>query len=300
MRTKRTDFIVGLVITVSIGILIFGIIYLKEYSVGKEVKTVTALFEDVGTLTEGDPVKVNGVKLGKVVRRRLEGVKVLVEMEIDASVVIPADSRVTIQNVGLMGERMIGIRLGASSVPADPKVPLQGTFDSGIAEAMGMLGDVFGDAQDLVLQINKLMEETVASEEFLRTFRDVTERLDRLTAAVDRMVAGNEQSVNAIISDVRTATSDLKGFMGANKGRLDTIVGNVNTSAEKAALLVKRGDDIARRIDELLLKINSDDGTVSRLLKDREFYDYLKSTVREADSLLKTINKTGKIKVKVF
>jgi phospholipid/cholesterol/gamma-HCH transport system substrate-binding protein len=299
MRTKKTDFVVGFVITVSIAILIFGIIYLKEYSIGKKTQMVYALFDDIGTLTEGDPVKVNGVKMGKVKSRDLKGNKVLVGMEIDAAVMIPSDSKVTIQNVGLMGERMIGFRLGNSATPADPNVPLQGYFDSGVAEAMGMLGDVFSDAKDLVMQIRKLMDETVASEEFLKTFKQVTERLDRLTIAIDRMVAGNEQSVNSIIKDANVSVSELKGFMNNNMGKMDTIVSNVSTASDKAKDLTKKAEDITKKIDALLAKLNADDGTLSQILKDKELYGMLKNTVIEADTLLKSINKTGKLKVKI-
>ncbi len=300
MRTKRTDFVVGFVITISIAILIFGIIYLKEYSIGKKTQMVYALFDDIGTLTEGDPVKINGVKMGKVATRELKGNKVLVGMEIDASVMIPSDSRVTIQNVGLMGERMIGFRLGNSQTPINPDTPLPGYFDSGVAEAMGMLGDVFVDAKDLVLQIRKLMDETVANEEFLKTFKNVTERLDRLTIAIDRMVAGNEATVNSIIKDVNVTTSELKGFVNGNMGKMDTIVSNVSTASERAKVLSIKAEDITKKIDVLLAKLNSDDGTLNRILKDKELYSLLKSTITEADSLLKSINKTGKIKVKLF
>lgn len=299
MRTKRTDFIVGFVITVSLAILIFGIIYLKEYNVGKKTQMIYALFDDVGTLTEGDPVKINGVKMGKVVTRELKGNKVMVGMEIDAAVMIPSDSRVTIQNVGLMGERMIGFRLGNSTTPVNPDIPLTGYFDSGVAEAMGMLGDVFTDAKDLVAQIRILMDKTVANEEFLKTFKNVTERLDRLTVAIDRMVAGNEASVNAIIKDVGSTTKDLKGFVNNNMGKMDTIVTNVTTASVKAGDLTKKAEDITKKIDALLAKLNSDDGTLNQILKDKELYGTLKSTVTEADSLLKSINKTGKLKVKI-
>jgi phospholipid/cholesterol/gamma-HCH transport system substrate-binding protein len=299
MRSKKTDFVVGFVITASIAILIFGIIYLKEYSVGKKTQTVYALFTDIGTLTNGDPVKINGVKMGKVVSVVLKGNQVLVGMEIDANVVIPSDSKVTIQNVGLMGERMIGFRLGNSPAPVDPAVPLQGFFDSGVAEAMGMLGDVFVDAKSLVLEIRRLMDETVASEEFLRTFKQVTGRLDRLTVAIDRMVAGNEQTVNTIIKDVNSTTSDLKGFMNDNMGKMDTIVNNISYASDKAKGLTKKAEDITKKIDAILAKINADDGTLNQILKDKELYGMLKSTVTEADSLLKAINKTGKLKVKI-
>lgn len=299
MRSRRTDFIVGFVITLAIIILIFGIIYLKEYSIGKETRVIYALFEDVGTLTEGDPVKINGVKMGKVVSRVLKDNQVMVGMELDAQVGIPSDSRVTIQNVGLMGERMIGIRLGTSAAPLDEKVPMKGYFDSGIAEAMGMLGEVFVDAKELIYMVQSLMNETVGNKEFLELFKSVTVRLDRLTIALDRMVAGNEETFNAIIGDVGSATTDLKAFLDRNKGGMQNIVDNFNVSSDKAAVIVTKAEAITQKLDKLLETINADDGTVSQILKDKELYATMKSTLSEADSLLKSINKTGKLKVKI-
>jgi len=299
MRTKQTDFIVGFVITVSIAILVFGIIYLKEYNIGRKQQIIYALFDDVGTLTEGDPVKINGVKMGKVTLRSLKNNQVLVTMEMDASVVIPSDSRITIQNVGLMGERMIGIRLGKSPVPLDPAMPMQGTFDSGIAEAMGMLGDVFVDAKELVVLIRKLMNETIANEEFLRTFKVVVERLDRLSATVDHMITGNEAALNTIISDVKGSTSDLKGFLDQNKGKLNGMVDNLSETSVKANDLVGKADSLVAKIDRLLGKISSNESAVGQIMNDKELYGTIKSTIVEADSLLKSINKTGKLKVKI-
>jgi phospholipid/cholesterol/gamma-HCH transport system substrate-binding protein len=293
------DFIVGLVITASIAILIFGIMYLKEYSFGKETKILTASFVDIGTLTDGDPVKINGVKMGKVINRTLKDGRVLVDMEIDGAVDIPDDSRVTIQNVGIMGERMIGIRMGVSKTNAEPGKPMQGYFDSGIAEAMGMLGDVFGDAQKLVQEIGGLLQQTVANEEFLKTFKSITERLDRVTLAIDRLVAGNEVALNTIVKDLKTTTGDVQSLMATNKSKIDGIVDNFVTSADKANDLVAQGEKIATRVEALIEKINNDSSVISKVLKDQQLYDMLKSTMNEADSLLKTINKTGKLKVKI-
>ncbi len=299
MHTKRMDFIVGLVITVSIAILVFGIMYLKEYSFGKETRIITASFVDVGTLTDGDPVKINGVKMGKVIKRRLIDGAVLVDMEIDASINIPDDSRVTIQNVGIMGERMVGIRLGQSAKYVEQGTPMKGYFDSGIAEAMGMLGDVFGDAQKLVKEIGVLLDQTVANEEFLRIFKSITERLDRLTLAVDRMVVGNETAVNTIVKDLKATTGDVRAIIDGNKNKIDNIVGGLSTSVDKVGSIATQGEKIADRVDALLEKINSDSSLVNKILADQRLYGMLKSTVQEADSLLKSINKTGKLKVKI-
>ena len=106
--------------------------------------------------------------------------------------------------------------------------------------------------------------------------------------------------LNSIIKDVNVTTSELKGFVNGNMGKMDTIVSNVSTASEKARVLSIKAEEITKKIDLLLAKLNSDDGTLNRILKDKELYSLLKSTVTEADSLLKSINKTGKIKVKLF
>lgn len=299
MGSKKNDFIVGIVITISIFILVFGIIYLKEYNIGEKTRTIQALFKDIGTLTVGDPVKINGVKMGKVTKRKIRENMVLVEMEIDASIFIPKDSKITIQNVGLMGERMIGIRLGKSKEPIDPDIPMEGRFDSGIAEAMGMLGVVFNDAKELVLIIKQLVNETVANEEFLALFSRVTNRLERLTAMADRMVVGNEEKLNVIIQDIQTTTAELKTLMDSNKDRINNIVTNFSNASIKVDSVLVKVDNIALTADDLVKRINSNETSIGLMLNDKDLYQELKSTAKEADSLLKTINKTGKIKVDV-
>jgi ABC-type transporter Mla subunit MlaD len=176
---------------------------------------------------------------------------------------------------------------------------MKGTFDSGIAEAMGMLGDVFSDAKQLVVLLRKLMDETIANEEFLRTFKNITERLDRITATVDRLVTGNAASLNTIVSDVKSTTSDLKGFMDQNKGKLNGMVDNLSETSVKANDLVGKADSLVVKIDRLLGKLSSNENAVGQLMNDKELYGTIKSTITEADSLLKSINKTGKLKVKI-
>jgi gas vesicle protein len=143
------------------------------------------------------------------------------------------------------------------------------------------------------------LQQTVANEEFLRTFKSITERLDRLTLAIDRMVAGNEAAVNTIVKDLKTTTGDVQSLMANNKVKIEGIVDNFAASADKASNLASQGEKIAARVEALMENINSDSSVVSKVLKDQQLYDMLKSTMNEADSLLKTINKTGKLKVKI-
>ena len=112
-KIRNTDLVVGIVVFISLIILVGGVMYLKEVSFTAEPQKIQAYFSQISNLTKGDPVRINGVKQGKVVDIRLQENHVLVTMEINKEVVITEGSRITIQNIGLMGERMVGIQLGA-------------------------------------------------------------------------------------------------------------------------------------------------------------------------------------------
>jgi len=60
-------------------------------------------------------------------------------------------SKITVQNIGLMGERMVGVQLSGKGALCKPNgkgkngtTYINGYFDTGIAEAMGMVGTVLG------------------------------------------------------------------------------------------------------------------------------------------------------------
>ena len=75
---------------------------------------------------------------------------VRVGFEVERGLVLPKDSEVRIQNIGLMGERQLGIRLGASQQSAGPGDTFAGRLDAGIAEAMGAAGEAIAEADLLV------------------------------------------------------------------------------------------------------------------------------------------------------
>ena len=66
MKKSNMDIIVGGSILLAIFILVFGVLWLKESLVAKQMESYTILFPNVGTLQLGDPVMTNGVTKGRV------------------------------------------------------------------------------------------------------------------------------------------------------------------------------------------------------------------------------------------
>lgn len=78
--------------------------------------TVTAKFQNVGGLKVKSPVKMAGVRIGRVTEIRLDPAtfEAVVAMQIDRQYdKLPTDTKASIFTAGLLGEQYIGLKEGA-------------------------------------------------------------------------------------------------------------------------------------------------------------------------------------------
>ena len=292
MQKRNMNLVVGVVILLAIALLIGGVRFLSDAKFRNNTYDLPVLFDNIGTLTEGDPVKINGVKKGKVKKIELKGHRVLVVMAIDKKVQIAEDSRIVIQNIGLMGERMIGVQLGTGK-PIAPGTIIVGEFDSGIAEAMGMLGEVLVQVQGTVKDLQKVVENTVGDKEFAVTFRNIMDRLDNTTKILNGMIVYNKDALQGTIGDLTATASDVREFFENNKDRLNHTVTNVEEITIQTKDMLEKAKRISSNIEELVAMMNSDKSSVGRMLADTAFVNDLKTTMLNADSLIRQIRKKG-------
>lgn len=118
MRSKRTELFVGSFIF--LGILAFVYLAVQvsglAFSGKKDTYQIVARFDDIGGLTSRAKVTIAGVTIGSVESIVLdkELYMGLVTMNINAdSNNIPTDSSIAILTSGLLGEKYLGISIGA-------------------------------------------------------------------------------------------------------------------------------------------------------------------------------------------
>ena len=164
-------FSVGLVVLLAIFILIFGMIFLNEKDLRETFDVYHLRFTQVSTLVLDDPVKINGVKLGRVESIELAGHRVVVTVRLKSNVKIPKDSEIRVQNIGIMGERQIGMILGDSEEYYVPGDTITGQFDAGIAEALGLAGEVCDSTKVLLEAVKTALNGTIANPDFQDRFK---------------------------------------------------------------------------------------------------------------------------------
>jgi len=300
VKKNKMELIVGGTILIAAIILIAGVLWLKGAMITGKMVEYSVLFPNVGTLSLGDPVMVNGVKKGTVAKIYLHGPAVAVDITMDKDVPLTDSSRITVQNIGLMGERMVGVQLsekGTSYKPNNPgKTPvayINGRFDTGIAEAMGMVGSVLGDVRELVRNVSCIVDSTVGDTMFYKKFRRIVRRLDTVSVMAEDLIADNRPAINRSIVSVDKAASGVRALIDSNAARVNAIVSNGADLSLRAVSLTDKIDSLTRNLQTMVDRINNGEGSVGLLLKDEQFYYNLKKSIGDLDTLVNEVNKKG-------
>ncbi len=128
-NSKTQDTLVGIFVACGIAALFFMAMQISNLgSLSKdEVYTVTARFENSGSLKVKSPVSIAGVRIGRVSSITLDLVtyESIVEIDVESKYKIPDDTTASIYTAGLLGEQYIYLEPGGSEDFIEP----DGSFD---------------------------------------------------------------------------------------------------------------------------------------------------------------------------
>jgi len=117
VRSKAIEIWVGLFMIAGVAALVMLALKVSgSAGSGGDVYRINARFENVGGLSAKAPVRIGGVKVGRVARITMDksDYSAIVAMDIDAHFDnIPIDSGASILTSGLLGAQFIGIDVGA-------------------------------------------------------------------------------------------------------------------------------------------------------------------------------------------
>ncbi|NLO23051.1 MAG: MCE family protein [Fibrobacter sp.] len=292
-KNKSLYFVVGLVVLLAIVILVFGMFFLNDKDPRESFDIYYLRFTQVSTLVLDDPVKVNGVKLGKVEDIMLSEHRVVVSIRLRDDVKIPKDSEVRVQNIGIMGERQIGMILGDTNVYFSPGDTIDGIFDAGIAEAIGLAGEVFDSTKVLISSVKTVLNSTIASNDFQEQFKSILAKAEELENRVILIVKQSDPQLKKSLASLNEATVKVNLLLDS----IDTPIQNLFLGSShlisNADKLLEDLNVMTARLNDITLKLQNKDNTAGLLLNDRVLYDDLLTTMHSADSLFRIILQDG-------
>jgi phospholipid/cholesterol/gamma-HCH transport system substrate-binding protein len=303
---KKTDMdlIVGASILTAIVILIAGVLWLKEVSVSRKMVEYAVLFPNVGTLQVGDPVMINGVSKGSVKKIFLHKNDVAVVLEVDKKVHLTDSCKISIQNIGLMGERGVGLQYAENGKTIHPlkgndTTFLTGTFDSGIAEAMGMLGKVLGEVQILAGNVASIVEQTVGDTSFISLFKVIVARLDTISLVAQNLLDNNQGAITTSVKNLQSVSLQVKQLIERNGPEIDSIVANGEELTARAVFIADNIDTLTQSVQTILDQMQNEESSIGKLLRDKELYHDAKKTLADLDTLVRNVQEDAlKLRIK--
>lgn len=288
---------VGIAGLLAIVLLFAGIAWLKEYRVGKRKTNLRAQFEEVGSLSEGDPVLVRGVRKGAVTAIQLLDQGVRVEFEIDKSVIIHPDAQLRVANIGVMGEKFLSLETGSAPGRFDPRQPIPGRFQSGVPEVIAGTGDLVIETTELASRLNVFLDALDPA-----TVQRASRNMEKATASLSQTLDQNRADLRATIVDFREAARDLRKIASENSEQVTTSVRDFGTASQKLSALSDQLSTTAASLDRVVTRIDQSQGSVGKAISDSTLYIELRETLHNTNQLVKDIQKNPKkyLKLSVF
>jgi phospholipid/cholesterol/gamma-HCH transport system substrate-binding protein len=291
---------VGILTISALTILILGFNFLKGKDVFKKSHRIYAVFSDLGSLSKSNEVKINGYVIGSVYELDAQDENVngiVATINLTKKVNIPKDSKAFI-SAPLIGASYLVIEKGSST-------------------SYLRSGDTLATRVD-----NSLIDDVKAAmNPTLLKVRSSLDTLDMVLGNVNRVIGKeNRDNLNQLLANLNKASSSLNGFLDKENGPLGKIFENAYAFTDN---LKKNNDsitalfsnakkftenlsklDIQQTLDSvqsvlaslkgLVQKVNSNDGTIGKLLNGQELYNRLNSTILSAEILLDDLRKNPK------
>ena len=251
MRERGLEFKVGLLIVVSAAILLGFVFVLGNYSL-RSGFTIALDYQYVGSLAAGAPVKLSGIKVGKVTAVELHGgaldpaigkrvqVRVTAWIEDRAADAIRSDAEFFINTAGVLGEQYLEIVPGSdwtrppiaagTIVHDDHRVHDPPRTDLVVARLYEVLDGISGVLRDDRDEIKHLLSNGASAvAEVNQLLVDNRTRIGELlgdTTALARRATTTLDKVNAGLGDGKPVASLLAsadGALVAARGSLQTL-----------------------------------------------------------------------------
>ncbi|HEY2924891.1 MAG TPA: MlaD family protein [Candidatus Eisenbacteria bacterium] len=295
--SRRAAIQVGITGLVALALLLIGIAWIKDYRLGQKNRLLTAQFEEVGNLSEGDPVSVRGVKKGAVREVQLldQGVRVAFDLERD--VLLHPDAMIRIANIGFMGEKFLALDPGTAPGRFDTSKPLPGRFQSGVPEVISGAGDLITQATELSSRLNEFLDAVDPA-----TMERASKNLEKMSATLSSTVERNQGDLRQAVLDFKDAAHQIKTIASTNSEQVGTSIRDFGTASRRLSDLSEKLTVTAESLQRVVGRLDNRQGSLGKAIADSTLYDELRETLRNTNDLVRDIKKNPKryIKLGIF
>jgi len=319
---RRNEFLVGLVLLVSIAVVVAGALWLSEADVGRREAIHVARFRTVGGLTPGAPVTYRGVRVGRVEAIRLADQFVEADLRVFQAVDLPANPAVIAASQSLFGEWAativsrdqpqddpnVRVMLAETARPGGDRWP--GATLPDVGQLTAQAGRIATDIAAVAQRVQETFDSNAVAElrQSIKDFGQIAGQLERFTknqtSRLNQVTGNVERTSDAVLNASGHLENTLARVDSATaEGQLQQILNNARDGSGnlrdasvdlKAFLATLHGQDSTLvhtllAADSALSRIQNGQGTLGLLSKDPAMYNETIETMQEMRRLIADI-----------
>ncbi|MGM9738685.1 MAG: MlaD family protein [Candidatus Cryptobacteroides sp.] len=284
----------------------FVVNYLRGADVFSRDVRIVSHYKNVEGLTPSNPVYMRGYKAGSVTSVEYNPTTDMFDVtcSVKKKLNIPADTKMTIYSVDLMGGKGIRLDLGTSPERISDGAELEPSYApdmvSSLTNMIGPLIEKFTVVLDSLkvteAELNRILEGVDEN-----TVRSIIDNADRALSNVEKLssgLAGRSPEIDELLVNLKTVSGRLVSICAS----ADTAMTGLSSVAGQLSAADLEG--LLSSMRSVLQNLSSSETSLGRLFTEDEMYDTLKSLVNDIDSLVKNIEENPKkylrIKASIF
>ena len=229
--------LVGAFVLASVGLLVFVIFWLSNYSAAAGANYYTVYFREqsLDGLQKDSEVSMKGVKVGRVKRysispTNVEEVKVL--LELDASTPVKQDTQAVIQRSLLTGWAKIDL-VGSTQDSALLTVAAEGEYYPVIPEGSTQLDRLAQSAPEVLAQVTQMTQRVnaILSDKNVKSVENILVNMENISGEIAShrdVINTLFERVELVMNTVNEAGKTLESVMSGVDKSVDEITSNVN------------------------------------------------------------------------
>lgn len=289
---------IGLIMTVGIAVLFWGVNYLKGIDFFTRQRQIFAVYNQVEGLTSTNPVMVNGMKVGMIYQLALQpNGRIIVSMHVTNKVFIPRNSKAEIFSTDLLGSKGIRLVFGDSkedmvdgdTLTAGVQLSLSDQVNAQVAPIKAKAESLLSSIDSILLTVRAVFNENTKNN-LRRSFESISNSLisiEHVAGSMDTVLA-KQGRLRVIFDNIESITTNLKNN-NENLTKIITNFGSISDSLAKSKL-AEAVDHTSRTLEQtsaLLEKVNKGEGSLGMLANNDSLYNNLNSSAHNLDALLK-------------
>ena len=276
----------GVMVLSAITLLIFGYNFLQGKNLLTSSRNFYALYDNVEGLTTASSVTINGLQVGKIMEIDFQDAKgkLRVSFSVDSDFKFGKNSVAQIYSAGFISGKSLSIVPEPNpTIWAENGQELKSDVDNGILDA------VTSSLDPIQFKLNAVLQKT-----------------DKMLASLNTLLnEENTKNISASLKDLSSSLNSLKYTSGSlqsllakNEVNLSNTITNFSDASTNAKKLTEKLanapldktlvelDETVSAFSDISKKLNSNHGTVGKLLNDKKVYDNLEKATRQLDLLL--------------